>query len=491
MSETTKNRWNSNFGYLMVMTGAAIGLGNIWRFPYVLYSNGGWSFLIPYIIAVLILGFSFSLLEHVIGYRFKKSFINIFYKIKPKFEYLAWFILLTIFLIVLYHATIIGWDLIYLFLSFFKGWGSDPNLFFANDILMRDDSLNGLFLISPLVFMGTCIAWVIIWLISHKNINKGISKISKILVPLLFIMVTIFVLYSLTLPGASMGYKTMFSPDWNVLLNLDVWIAAFGQTLFSLSLGVGILITYSSYLPKGAKLVKNTFIVLIINSGFEIFNTIGIFSILGFMGIFGEIQLYNIISQGKGIAFIALPQVFNAMGDVAYILGPMFFLCILFVGIISIISLIEPFTHSISEKFDFSRKKSTTLICTIGFLASMVFSTGFGSYLLIVYDSFLNNVALILGIVLECVIFGWFYSIDDLMDLLNENSFIKIGNWWKNIVKYVLPVVLSILLIKGAYDNILTSSIEENIIVLILVLILVIIPLILTNIKKKDSSAIS
>lgn len=479
------NQWDSSLSFLMAMIGSAVGLGNIWRFPYILYSNGGGSFIIPYIVAILFLGVSFLLLEYAIGFKFKTSLIVIFSKIKDKFEYISWFISLTVFFIVSYYVCIVGWDLIYFFLSFFKGWGSNPNLFFVNDILQQNNSFSGLFSISSFVFISIIIIWIIVWFIGQKSINKGIGKVSKILVPLLFAMVIIIVSFSLTLPGASLGYTAMFTPDWNALLNLDIWISAFGQILFSLSLGMAVIIVYSSYLPKKSKLADNAFIMIFSNSSFELFNAIGIFSILGFMTYTSGIPMDELISEGTGLAFIAFPQVFNLMGDVAYILGPMFFLCILFAGITTLISLVEAISNGISSKFSFSRKKSTSIVCFLGFLVSIIFTTGIGGYVLGVFDLFLNNFALLLGVLLECIIFGWFYSIDDLLKVLNDNSSFKIGNWWKTIVRYMLPIVLGILLIKGVYNNLFIGNFEDYIIKLFLLIVLIIGPALLTKAKNK------
>lgn len=196
-------QWDSNLSFLMAMIGAAIGLGNIWRYPYVVYSNGGGAFLIPYIIAIFILALPFLFLEYSIGFKFKTSLSNILYKIKPKFEVIGWFVCLVSFLVLSYYVCIVGWDLIYIVLSIFKGWGSNPNLFLTNDLLHSTNSLSGLTYIVWPVVLSLIIIWLIIWGISHRDLNSGIAKVSKTLIPLLMIMMAIFVFYSLTLNGAN------------------------------------------------------------------------------------------------------------------------------------------------------------------------------------------------------------------------------------------------------------------------------------------------
>ena len=279
MTETKKSEWNSNLAFMMAMIGSAVGLGNIWRFPNVLYSNGGGSFMIPYIVSLFLLGISFVLVEYAVGFKFKKSIARILFSVSKKLEPVAWFILLIVFLITTYYVCVVGWDFIYIILSLTKAWGANPDLYFANNVLHATDSMSGLFTIVPNVLVSVFIIWFLAWFIIKRDLNDEIGNVSKILLPLLCAIVVIIVAFSLTLPGASVGYTQIFTPDWSALTNLDVWLAAFGQIVFSLSLGMAIAMTYASYLPEGSKLVDNAIIVAFSNSGFEVFNSIGIFRI--------------------------------------------------------------------------------------------------------------------------------------------------------------------------------------------------------------------
>jgi NSS family neurotransmitter:Na+ symporter len=141
MATSEKSVWDSNISFILAMIGSAVGLGNIWRFPNVLYSNGGGSFMIPYIVSLFILGISFVLVEYAVGFRFKTSLSKIFFSIKSKLEPIAWFIVLVVFLITTYYVCVVGWDLIYLGLSFVQGWGANPDVFFTVDVLHASDSL--------------------------------------------------------------------------------------------------------------------------------------------------------------------------------------------------------------------------------------------------------------------------------------------------------------------------------------------------------------
>lgn len=183
MIKEKRVQWNSNFGFLMAMIGSAVGLGNIWRFPYILYTHGLGTFMIPYIVAILILGFSFSLVEYSVGYKFKTSFIKVFETINKKLKPFAWLVCLIIFFIVSYYTVIVGWDLIYMILSFFKGWGSQPDNFLIHSVLHSTNSFSGIFTFVPFVFLSSLIVWILIWFISHK----GLMMVFQNLVNMLFL----------------------------------------------------------------------------------------------------------------------------------------------------------------------------------------------------------------------------------------------------------------------------------------------------------------
>ena len=488
MSSSKRSQWNNNIVFIMAMISSAVGLGNIWRFPNVLYSNGGGSFMIPYIVSLFLLGISFVLVEYAVGYKFKTSLSRIVYSINSKLEPVAWFILLVVFLITTYYVCVVGWDLIYLVLSFTKAWGANPDLYFANHVLHANDSFAGLATIVPNVLVSIFVIWIVIWFIVKRDLNDGIGKVCRILLPILCAIVVIIVAFSLMLPGASIGYAQIFTPDWSALTNPNVWLAAFGQIVFSLSLGMAIALTYASYLPDGAKLVDNALVVAFSNSGFEVFNSIGIFSILGFMTFTSGIPFDELVTEGTGLAFVVFPQVFNIMGNWAYLIGPLFFLCILFAGITSAIALLEGVAYSLSEKFDASREKAVTIACIAGFLISSIFATSAGSMILGIFDSFLNNFALLLGVLLECIIFGWIYKFDELIATLNQYSTVKVGKLWKIVIKYILPVCIFFLWMQGVYSTLTSGDVNSLIVRIILCIVLIIVPVILSVLPSKSNS---
>ena len=196
MTQEEKNiEWDSRLSFLMAMIGAAIGLGNIWRYPYVAYTNGGGTFLIPYLCAILILGIPFIFLEYGIGFKFKTSLSEVLKKIKSRFEILGWFVSLTAFLILCYYVCIVGWDLIYIFLSIFKAWGSNPSNFLTVTLLQSQNNLSALSIISWPVVGSLVAIWIIIWKISKTDLNSGIGRVTKILIPALIIIMIFIVAF--------------------------------------------------------------------------------------------------------------------------------------------------------------------------------------------------------------------------------------------------------------------------------------------------------
>lgn len=486
LNDSEKYRWNSTFSFLMAMIGAAVGLGNIWRFSYVLYSNGGGAFFIPYVIAIVLMGIPFLILEYGLGVTFKDSLSNILKKIRPQLEIIGWITAFLVFLVLTYYVVIMGWDLIYLFLSFFKGWGSNPNSFFMTNIVVGSNNLSNIGdFVWPTV-IATVLIWILLWLISHKALDKGIAKVVTVLIPLLFVMMAIIVIYSFTLPGMWIGLTSLLNPNWSLLTNIDIWMAAFGQIIFSLSMGQAIAVTYASYLPENSKLVDNVLIVVLSNSSFEIFTALGVFSILGFMSLTSGLPINNIATSGTGLLFVVFPEIFNVMGDIAYIIAPVFFLCVFFAGVTSALAFLEPMNLALSKKFRLSRFRSVTYLCIFGLILSLIFTTGSGNYILTIADAFINQFGIILAVILQSLIFGWNYSLENLLTRLNEHSTIKVGKLWMTIIRYILPLFLSILWILGIIDLFKTESSTDIILQLLIALLFIIVPLVLTILPSKE-----
>ncbi len=375
----------------------------------------------------------------------------------------------------------------YVIISAFKGWGADPNAYFTGSFLQANDTLSGLGTFVPFVAIAMLVGWVIMWVISHTDLEKGLGRVSKVLVPLLFAIMIFIVLFSLTLPGAGIGLAELYNPDWSLLLNFNIWMAAFGQMIFSLSLGMSIAFTYASYTKDDSDLVSNALWVTVANCGFENFAAIGVFSILGYMSLQSGVAVPDLVTQGTGLVFIVYPTVFNVLGDWASVIGPLFFFTVYLAGLTSILSTIEPLSFSIQNKFGWSRNKTMTILCVFGAAVSMIYATAMGSYILGIADTFVNQIAILIGVIFECIIFAWIFKAENIIPKLNAKSkSIKLGKWWLVVVKYVLPIFIAIVWVGGILEVISSGSMLELAILAILTIILLGATFIFTKLPAKS-----
>lgn len=456
MENNDRGQWGSKIGFILAVVGSAVGLGNIWRYPYLLYSNGGGAFLVPYFIALFTAGIPLVLLEYGFGHKFRGSSPLSFARGNKKFEWLGWWPSITSFIIITYYTQILSWAINYLFFSFGQTWGSDTNAFFFNNFLQ---TTNGPFDIGGIrwpIFIGITVIWIINWLVSYRGVSGGIEKLNKVLIPTLAGIMLIIVIRGVTLPGASLGLNKLFTPDWSKVKDLNVWMDAYGQVFFSLSLAMGILVTYSSYLPKKTDINNSAFMTAFANSGFEFLSAIGVFGILGFMATSQGIPIDEVAEEGIGLAFVVFPKVFSLMGPLGTVFGVLFFLSLVFAGLTSSISLLEAFTSAVIDKSGASRKKVVTIVTIVGYLISIIYSTGAGLYFLDIMDQFINAFSLVTVGLLEAVVIGWIIGADRIRKHTNSVSIYRVGKWWELLVKYVTPVILTTILVSKVVNEIKT-----------------------------------
>lgn len=279
-----REQWGSRAGFILAAVGSAIGLGNIWRFPYMAYENGGGAFFIPYLFAMLTAGIPFMIMEFTLGHKLRSAAPRAFAKLGGKYEWLGWFQVFIAAVIAVYYVAVIGWAISYLGFSFQQSWGSDTNAFFFSEYLKLGEhspsQLGGFQLHIAIPMM---IAWAITFAAIYSGVKGGIERASKIMMPLLFIMVLGLITRVIFLPGALDGLNYLFQPDFSKILDAKVWSAAYGQIFFTLSVGFAIMIAYSSYLPSKSDINNNAFMTVLINCGFSITAGVLIFAVLGYM----------------------------------------------------------------------------------------------------------------------------------------------------------------------------------------------------------------
>lgn len=447
--EENREQWGTKVGFILAAVGSAVGLGNIWRFPYVVYSSGGGAFLIPYFFAIFTAGVPLLILEYGMGHKFRGSTPLTLSRANKKFEWFGWWSIISSSIILCYYSMILSWAAKYLTLSINKEWGADSNAFFYNEFLKLSDSPLHLGSMVMPVLIGIAMIWMINWFVCYKSVNAGIEKMNKIVLPCLLVIMIIIVIRGVTLEGAEVGLNRLFTPDWEKVKDPKIWISAYGQVFFSLSIGTGIMMTYSSYLPKKTDINNSAFMTVFANCGFEFLCAIGVFAILGVMATSEGVPVEEVVTSGIGLAFIAFPKVFTIMGAWGNILGVLFFACLLFAGITSSVSLVEAISAAIMDKFRWTRKKVVTSICVIGFLISTAFATNAGLYLLDIMDNFINNYGIVVVGLLEAFVIGWIVKPKEIREHTNNISYFRIGKWWDLIIKYVTPTLLVITLVQS------------------------------------------
>ena len=447
--EEKREQWGSKLGFILAAVGSAVGLGNIWRFPYVAYTNGGGAFLIPYFFAIFTAGIPLLILEYGMGHKFKGSTPLAIARANKEWEWLGWWPTISAFIILSYYSMILSWAVNYFGFSFKKSWGSDSNGFFHNSFLKLTDSpFNFGGMVWP-ILIGISLIWIVNWFICYKGIKGGIEKANKILLPTLITIMIIIAIRSVTLEGAVVGLNTLFTPDWSMVMQPKVWVAAYGQVFFSLSLAMGIMMTYSSYLPKKTDINNSAFMTAFANCGFEFLSAIAVFGILGFMANAQGVPMSEVVSSGVGLAFVVFPAVFTEMGTIGTVLGILFFLCLLFAGVTSSVSLTEAVAAPFRDKFGWKREKVVTGICIIGFVVSTLYATGAGLYLLDIIDNFINNYGIVVVGLLEVVLIGWIIKPKTIREHTNEVSYFKIGSWWDIVIKFLTPAILIFMLVQS------------------------------------------
>ncbi len=448
-----RERWGSRLAFIMASLGCAVGLGNIWRFPYMCYTNGGGAFLIPYFIALLTAGIPLMILEFAVGRKTQGSPPLAYYKVNPKTEWLGWFANFGVMLIFFYYPVIMAWCLDYLFYSIKLQWGADPENFFNWSFLRKTHPLilGGL---RPQVFIALIISWGLIYLSLFKGI-KRLGQIVTYLMVVMWILITIMVIRGLTLRGSIEGLKFYLTPRFSVLKDPKVWLAAYGQIFFTLSLAMGSMIVYSSYLPERSDITNNAFIVSLGNCGFSFFAGFAVFSTLGYLATLRGCEVKDVVSGGFGLAFVTYPSAISKLPFGAPVFGVLFFLLLFIAGLTSAVSQVEPFTAGFSDRFGYNKNKVLALACGSAFLiASAVFSRQGGFYWLDIIDYFVCFFVITLVGLIECIVIGYVSKPSEWRKYINEVSEIKIGVWWDICIKIITPVILGVLFILQVINTI-------------------------------------
>ncbi|WP_313407126.1 sodium-dependent transporter [Aeromicrobium sp.] len=444
-----RGAFSSRKVFIFAAIGSAVGLGNIWRFPYVAYENGGGAFLVPYLVALFCAGLPFLYLDYALGHRFRGSAPLSFARLSRPAEAIGWWQVGICFMIAVYYAAVIAWALRYTFFSVNTAWGDDPETFFMKDFLQTGDVTLDLKVVAG-VLVPMVIVWLAVIVIMVVGVEKGIGLTSVVAIPLLVLAFVALVIRSLFLPGAGEGLEAFFTPDWGTLTHASVWAAAFGQIFFSLSIGFGIMITYASYVGKDTDMTGSGTVVGLANSSFELLAGIGVFAALGFMAQSQGVAVDEVVGDGVGLAFISFPTIISEATGGA-VIGVLFFGSLVIAGVTSLVSVLEVVVSAVRDKFDLSRPVAAAVVSIPAAAISLVFfSTASGLYVLDILDHFINQFGILLVAMVSMVVVAWsLRALPQLADHMNRHGSIKLLLWWRLLVGGVVPIALAYL----AFDS--------------------------------------
>lgn len=441
-----RSEFSGKLGFVLAAAGSAVGLGNIWRFPYLAAKYGGGVFLLVYLIFVVTFGFTLMIAEVAIGRKTGLSPIGAFKALNKKYTFIGVIASLVAFLILPYYSLIGGWVVKY-FITYITG----------GHTLTTSDTFFNDFIASPLepiilqiIFVFASLAVVI------RGVKGGIEKASKILMPILIVLSIIVAVYSITLDGAMEGVKYFIIPDFS-RFSIQTVLAAMGQMFYSMSLAMGIMITYGSYLQKKDDLEKSVSHIELFDTGISILAGLMIIpAVFAFSG--GDETALN---KGAGLMFVTLPKVFETMG-MSSIIGSVFFLLVLFAALTSSISLMEAVVSIICDEFKFTRRKSAIIVAICAILMGIPCSLGYGMLdgfkllglsILDFVDFLTNSVLMPIVAFLTCIFVSFVIKPKTIADEVKFSSSFKREKIFNIMIKYIAPIFLIAVLISSVLDN--------------------------------------
>ena len=450
---TTENRaeFGSTLGFILSAAGSAVGLGNIWKFPGKAYACGGGAFLIIYLIIVALVGTTVMMAEFTLGRKSHKNAVGALRDVSEKWSWVGGLGVLTGFIILCYYCQVGGWTMNYIwaYIADVKTVWADPMAYFLGMLGADGFPLKGA-IIFPLIFL-----FLTAFIISHGT--AGIEKMSKILMPVLFILLIGLMVRACTLPGADEGVKYMLHVDWSTI-NTTAILTALGQAFFSLSLGMGVMITYASYLSSDDNLISNTGIICVLDTLVALF--------AGFMIIPAVFATGIAPGMGGGFAFATLAGVFMAIPGGQF-MGMLFYFLLFFAAVTSSTSILEGTVSFLVEEKGMERKKTLVTVSVILFIVGVFYTLSqvymnlkgvwiskdgiqfpiFGDFLEYLTDRLL----LPLGAFFTTFVVGWIWGTDASVDEATSNGKFKFGlaPVYKFMVKFIDPIVIGVIIVAG------------------------------------------
>lgn len=439
-NKADRESWSGKWAFILAAAGSAVGLGNMWRFPYLDAKYGGGTFLVVYLILVFTLGVSLLLTDLALGRNAKSSVVGVFSRYGKKYSIIGILAMAVPFIIMPYYSIIGGWVAKYTAAYITDGAAAlaDGGTFFTSFITGGPESFAWMILFAAVTYG-----------IVFFGVNKGIEKVNLVLMPLLIVMAICIAIYTMTIPGALDGVRYFFAPDFSKL-SAELVLAAIGQCFFSLSIAMAIMVTYGSYLDKKESLTHSTTRIV----AFDLVVSVlaGLMIVPGAYATLGSAEAVA-AKSGPSLMFVTLPDVFAHMGAAAQIVGFVFFLLALFAALTSAISIAEACVSCVSDGLKMSRRKAT-LVCLAYSLVvgcfvnagynglSFIEPLGAGSSLLDLFDFISNTVMMPVVAILTCLFVGWVMKPETLIKEVRISSKFVLADAYAVMVKYIAPVLV-------------------------------------------------
>ena len=448
MTDKKRSSFSGKIGFVLAAAGSAVGLGNIWRFPYLAAKYGGGIFLLVYLILALTFGFALMTAEISLGRKTGKSAIEAFGSLNKKYKFIGVLASIVPIIILPYYSVIGGWVAKYLAVFVSGGAAQSAQDGYFESFIAQPFEPIGWFLL----FIGLT-ALVVLF-----GVEKGIEKVSKFLMPVLIVLTIGIAVYSMCMNGAMDGVIYYLKPDFSHF-SVNTVLAAMGQLFYSMSLAMGIMITYGSYMKKDVSISSSV-------KQIEIFDT-GIAFLAGLMVIPAVFSFSggdeSALSKGPGLMFITLPKVFNSIpGMMGPIVGALFFILVLFAALTSSISLMETVVSIFRDKFGWGRKFTCIVVLVGSILLGLPSSLGFGVWsdfningntILDMFDIFSNNLLMPIVAFLTCIFIGYIIKPQTLVDEIEIGGKpFKRKLLFNCMIKYIAPIFIVLILVSSMLD---------------------------------------
>ena len=448
--------WNSEAGYIWSMIGSAVGFANILSFGAKSYENGGGVFLIPLIIAVLLLGLPMLILEGVVGKSFQEPLVPSFGKILgTKGKFLAWPTIFGVITIGGFYTVLNTWSLAYVWFSLSSSIPQNTENFFYQDFLGISSSVAELGDFSWLIGIGSLSLLTLIYKINSSPIASGIERLSKVFLPILMGLLGLFLIGAFFLPGATIGISYLLTPDFSALASSKLWLSAFGHVFFSLSIGLAIISGYSAYTNQKINIVRSMSLVVIGDLFTSLISAFVIFACLGHLSVTTGKPFADVVSYSSfGLGFVVFPKLFQSFPEpFASLFGTLFFFSLFLAGITGLMSIIEAAVGNITKEFSLTRNKATFYVCLLVGILALGFSFGNGVHLMDILDYMAAGVNVLLSGLLQIFVFLYATKV-----FSNKKEWL-IGNrkaFYFYSLKYFSPLMILLILSYRICDDFLT-----------------------------------